>query len=348
MPLSQFSAQEAANITNAVLDHHQKGQPKSQTIQNKPLLKALLASPKSFKAGKDLLTWPVKGTYSAVTQGFNGDDTVSYSNPANVKRGSVSYYQLHTGITCSHDELKRDGISIVDRTGSGKSKASRDDVAILVNLWQDKIEDLTESRERNLQLMFWKDGTQDSKEIPGLRSFLLDDPTAAGQTFGVDRVANTWWRNRFSLAIDSSTPSNLNLVNKLQTEHRQLRRFGGNPRKFFAGSDFIEAFEKELRSKGNYTLEGWTKSGAVDAGMADIAFKGIMIEYEPTLDDISLAKYGFWLDMRTISLCPMESEWEKTFTPERPPEKYTLYQAVVDTGAIKCNQLNANGVYSIA
>jgi hypothetical protein len=348
MPLTQFTAAEAANITNAVLDHHLKGQPLSQTIQNKPLLKALLSKPKPFAAGKDLLTWPVKGNYSAVTQGFSGDDTVAYSNPTNVKRASVAYYQLHTGITCTHDELKRDGISITDSTGSGKSKATRSDVAVLVNLWKDKIEDLTESRERNLQLMMWRDGTQDAKEIPGLLSFILDDPTAAGSTLGIDRVANTWWRNRASLAIDSSTASNQNLVNKLQTEYRQLRRYGGNPRFFPAGSAFLEALEKELRSKGNYTLEGWNKTGAVDFGMADVQFKGIMVQYEPTLDDIGRSKYGYWLDMNHIHLRPMEGEWEKTFTPERPPEAYCLFQAVVDTAALTCDQPNSCGVFSIA
>lgn len=347
MPISQFTAQEAANIQNAVLDYNMKGQPTLQTIQTKGLLKALNGRKKTFPAGKDLLTWAVKGSYSAVTQGFNGDDDVAYQNPANVKRASVAYYQLHTGITCTHDELKRDGISITDDSGSGKTKATRSDVAVMVNLWTDKVEDLRESRDRNLQTMFWRDGTQDAKEIPGILSFLLDDPTAVGSTFGIDRIANTWWRNLAALNVDSSTASNQNLVNSLQTNYRQLRRYGGNPRKFFAGSSYLEALEKELRSKGNYTLEGWNKTGAVDFGMADVQFKGIMVEYEPTLDDISRAKFGYWLDLDHIALRPMESEWEKSFTPERPPEKYVLYQALVDTGAITADQLNCHLVSSI-
>ncbi len=350
MPLTQFTAQEAANITNALLDYHMRGAAKSQTISDKPLLRDLVAGKKPFPGGKDLITWPVKGIYSSAIQGFNGDDTVSYTNPANIKRASVAWYQLHTGITCTHDELKRNGMSITDRTGSGsgKSNHSRRDLVVLTDLWQDKLEDLTEGRERTMWQMLWKDGTQDSKEIPGILSFILDNPAAAGSTFGIDRVANTWWRNRAALALNVSTPSNQVLVQKLQTEYRQLRRFGGRPNKFYAGSDFMDAFEQELRAKGNYTLEGWSKQGSIDASVTDIAFKGVMVEYEPALDDLGRSKYGYWLDMRSIKLCDMEGEWMKTFTPERPPEKYVLYQAVVDTGGLICNQLNANGVYSIA
>lgn len=349
MSLTQFTATEVANITNALLDDHMRGQPKSQTIQDKPLLNDLIAGKKTFPGGKDLITWAVKGVYTSTPQGFNGDDSVSYANPANIKRASVAWYQLHTGITCTHDELKRNGISITDKSGSGSSKSTHSDIELiqLVDLWEDKMEDLTEGRLRGLHEMFWRDGTQNAKQIPGLLSFILDDPTAAGQTFGIDRVANTWWRNRASLGIDSSTASNQNLVNTLQNEYRQLRRYGGRPNKFYAGSTFMDAFEKELRSKGNYTLEGWAKQGTIDASIADIAFKGTMIQYEPMLDQLSRAKYGYWLDMRHIKLRPMEGEWEKPFTPERPPEKYTVFQALVDTAAITADQLNCHLVASI-
>lgn len=349
MSLTQFTAAEAANIANGLLDNHMRGQSKSQTIQNKPALEALISGKKTFGGGKDLLTWPVKGIYTSTPQGFNGDDSVSYANPANNKRASIAWYQLHTGISCTHDELKRNGMSITDSSGNGSSKSTHSDSELfqLIDLWKDKLEDLSEGRLRGYSEMLWRDGTADAKKVPGITSFILDDPTAAGQTFGIDRVANTWWRNRVSLLIDSSTATNQNLVNTLQQEYRQLRRYGGNPNKFYCGYLFMDAFEKELRSKGNYTLDGWAKQGSIDASIADIAFKGVMLQYEPMLDQIGRQKYGYWLDMKSIRLRPMEGEWEKTFTPERPPEKYVIYQAIVDTMALCCDQLNANGVYSI-
>ena len=93
-----------------------------------------------------------------------------------------------------------------------------------------------------------------------MQSFIPTAPTT-GTTFGIDRAANSWWRNRASLLIDSRAPRRQNLVNTLQQEFRQLRRYAKNPmHKFYAGSDFMDAFEKELRNKAT-TQEGWSKTG---------------------------------------------------------------------------------------
>lgn len=344
-----FTAGELANIANAVIDYHFRGPAKSQTKQARPLYDALMGKKKAFPGGKGALTWPVKGVYTTTAAGYTHDDTVSYANPANLKRATVNWYEVHGGIALTLTELKHAGISVTDSLNSAStSNHSEQEVVELTNLLEDKIDDMKEGFARSMAEMMWKDGTQDSKAIPGILSFILNNPTAAGNTFGVDRVANSWWRNRYSLGIDSSTASNLNLVNGLQKEFRQLRRYGSGPTHMFAGSDFMDAFEKELRSKGNFTMEGWARGGKIDASVADLAFKGISIEYDPLLDDISRAKYCYALDLNAIQLRPMQGEDMKVHTPARPAEKYVMYRAVTFTGALTANQLNTSGVYSIA
>lgn len=343
-----FTAGELANIANALIDYNIKGQAMSQVLQDRPLFRDLMAQQKTFPGGKGAITQNVKGAYTTTIQGYTHDDTVTYSNPANIKQATTNWYEVHGGISLTLTELKKAGISVTDSLNSDKtSKHSESEIVVITDLLQDKIDDMMEGWARGFNTMLWKDGTQDTKQVPGLRSFLLNDPTAVGNTFGIDRVANTWWRNRFGLAIDSSTASNLNLINKLQKEYRQLRRFGGKPTKFYAGSDFMDAFEKELRSKGTFTQDGWSKGGKIDASMADIAFKGVAVEYDPTLDDNSMAKYGFWLDLTKIKLYVMEGEDRKIHTPARGADKYVMYRAMTWTGGLLCTQLNAQGVYSI-
>src|SRR3546814_5427526 len=99
-------------------------------------------------------------------------------------------------------------------------------MTVLTNLLDDKIEDMIECGERGMNEMFWRDGTQDSKQVPGLMSFIHDDPTAGAVVGGIDQAANTWWRNRATLGINTATPENQNLVTTLQKEWRQLRRYG--------------------------------------------------------------------------------------------------------------------------
>lgn len=343
-----FTAQELANIANAVLDFHMRGPAKSQIIQDRPLYNDLMGGKKTFPGGKDYITEPVKGVYTTAFEGYTYDDTVTFQNPANIKRTQVPWYELSAGISLTHTELHKAGISVVDTNGERTTNHSEQELIQLTNLLDDKFEDMDEGSKRSMAEIMWRDGTQDAKVFPGITSFITTSPTT-GTTFGIDRAANAWWRNRASVSIDSSTASNQNLINTLQVEFRQLRRYAKNPKhKIYAGATFIDAMEKELRSKGNYTLEGWMKGGgAVDGGMVDVMFKGIMIQYEPLLDDLGFAKRAYVLDMNAIKLRPMDGEEFKMHTPARPPEKYVLYRAVTWVGALTANQLNSSGVYAI-
>lgn len=345
-----FTAAEIENIANALLDFHMDtGKVYSQTIQSKPLLRDMRAAMKTFAGGKENITTRVKGDYTTTIMGYTHDDTVSYQNPANIKTSSTPWKEIHWGIEMTLTELKKEGVSVVD-SANGKSTVQHTDREkfVLANLLDDKIEDMMEGSARGMNDMFWKDGAQDAKQVPGVRSIILDDPTSATIVAGIDQSINTWWRNRASLSIDSSTPSNQNLVNKLQTEFRQLMRYGTPKHKLYAGSDLIEALEKELRSNGTYTQDGFMNNGKTDAGMADLSFKRKPIVYDPTLDDLGYAKYLYVIDTKGVYPKVMEGEDNKKHYPARPHDQYVMYRAMTWTGGLCVKQRNTSGVYSIA
>lgn len=345
-----FSVQEVENIFNAALDYHWKmGDVKSQTKYDKPFYKKMKAKMKTFPGGKENITRRVKGIYTTSIQGFSHDDGVSYANPANIRTAVYPWKLLHAGITFTMHELLKDGISITDTaTGTGESRHSEREKTALANLLDDKLEDMVEGWDRSFSSMLWQDGTQDATVVPGVASFISTTPSSAAVVGGIDQVANTWWRNRASLGLSTGSAANQVVVQKLQYELRQLRRYGGNPDTMLAGSDFMDWFEQELRSKGNYTLDGWAKSGKIDASVADLAFKGIEVQYEPELDNLSRAKYCYVLDSDTIYPMVVEGENLKKHNPARPENKYVFYRAVTWVGGLVCDQRNANGVYSIA
>lgn len=345
-----FTLEQIENTSNAAMElHFQTGKIVSQTIQDKPLLDAMMSKEKSFPGGKDYITGTVKGTYTTGIQGFENDDQVSYGNPANIKKYTYPWKLVHAGIKFTMHELLQNGIKVVDtQDGSSVAPASDAEKIQLANIYQDKLEDMQEGVDRGMNEMFWKDGTQDSSLVPGIRSFIVNDPTAAVVVGGIDQGNNTWWRNRASLGLTASTATDQNVINKLQTELRQLKRYGGNPKLWLAGSSMIEWIEKELRSKGNYTLEGFNMSKAVDGGMADITFKGNKIQYDPTLDDMSLEKYLYVIDTRFIYPMAIEGESMKKHNPARPEDRYAFYKAVTWVGGLVCTRRNVHGVYSIA
>lgn len=343
-----FTAQEVENIANSVLEFHERGQPESQIIQDRPLYNDLVKGAKEFPGGNEYITVPVKGQYTTSVQGYSHDDDVSFSNPANIKRAKWKWYELHAGIKVTLTELKTAGISVVDTTTGEKTTGhSEKELIELTNILDDKIEDMNEGSLRSFAEMLWRDGTQDAKAVPGIPSFIRTAPTT-GTIAGLDAAGNTWWRNRTNLAINAATATNQNLVNALQKDMRQLRRYGNPKHKMYAGSDLMDAFEKELRALGNYTLDGWAKSKMIDASIADIAFKGIEVQYEPLLDDLGLSKYLYVLDLNSIKLRPMQGEAWKMHHPARPTTQYVLYRSKTWTGALCSNRLNTSEVLSIA
>lgn len=345
-----FTVQQIENIASATLDFHMdKGTIYSQTIQDKPLLKAFDKKAKTFPAGKEFLTVRVKGEYTTTIQGFSADDTVSYSNPANIKTATFQYKRIHAGIEVTFDELQRNGISITDTTnGKGESRHTEREVTALADLLDDKIEDMQEGRSRGMNAMFWRNGAQDSELVAGVKSFILANPTSATIVGGIDQSTNTWWRNRAVLGISTASPANSTIAQVLQKEFRQLVRYGNPKHMLFAGSDFLDALEKELRINGTYTQDGWASKGSIDMSIADVAFKGMSINYDPTLDDEGEAKFLYALDMNAIYPMYMEAERNKSHSPARPHDKYVMYRAVTDVVGLVCKQRNTSGVYSVA
>ena len=345
-----FTVQEIENIASATLDHHlDRGTIYSQTIQDKPLLQAFDKKSKTFPAGKEFLTVRVKGEYTTTIQGFSHDDSVSYSNPANIKTATYPYKRIHAGIEVTFDELQRNGISITDSAnGRRESRHSDREVTALADLLDDKIEDMMEGRSRGMNTMFWRDGTQDSELVPGLKSLILTDPTSATVVGGIDQSSNDWWRNRATLNISTASPASSTIAQVLQGEFRQLKRFGSPKLMLLAGSDFLDALEKELRANGTYTDNGWAGSGSLDMSVADTQFKGVSINYDPTLDDEGEAKYLYAIDTNAIYPMYMDSERNNRHNPARPHDKYVMYRAITDVCGLVCRQRNTSGVYTIA
>lgn len=345
-----FTVDELDNIANSAMDYHwNTPEVRKQTIQDRPLLEALTGKEESFPGGKGFIDGGVKGDPTTGIQGFESDDTVSYSNPTGTKRFNAPWKLIHAGIKITMHELAKDGISISDSaTGKGESMHSKREKTVLANMLKEKLWDMSEGVDRDMNEMYWGDGSADPKLIPGITSFILDNPAAAGVVLGIDQVANTWWRNRAKVDLVGGTPANQVVVTFLQNEWRQLRRYGGRPDLVLAGSAFLDQVEQELRAKGNYTLEGWNSKSKTDASIADVSFKGVNFKYDPSLDDAGKQKYCYVLDTRHIKPMYIEGENWKNHNPARPENQYVIYRAKTYMGGLICDQRNAHGVYALA
>ena len=347
--MGSFTVDELANAANSLIDFNIKGKAIDQIRQSRPMYDRLVKGQKTFPGGKDLITGPVRGSYSTKIQGFSHDDEVAYGNPTTTKRWSTNWYEVHAGIKVTLTELKHAGISVVDSLNSkATSNHSDQDTVQLTNLLEEKIYDMDEGTCVDFSLSMWKDGSQDPMVPPGLPAFLSLAPTT-GVTEGLDRALNPFWRNRAIAAMSTVTPSDMAISRGLQQEVRQLKRYKKNSKLYgYMGSSFMDAWEQEFRAKGLITQTGWAKQGNIDPSVGDISFKNVEgFEYEPQLDDLGMADQMFLVDHDAARLYVMDGEDWKQHAPARPAEKYVLYRAQTWTGGLTFNQLNSSGRYKL-
>jgi hypothetical protein len=348
--MGSFTADELANVANSLLDFNIKGKAVDQIRQARPMLDRLVKMQKTFPGGKDLITGPVRGTYSTEIQGFSHDDEVEYGNPTTTKRWSANWYEVHAGIKMTMTELKHAGISVVDSNRSEKlSNHSEQDAIQLTNIFQEKIYDMTEGSVVSFAKAMLRDGSQDPNLPPGIPSLLSLTPTT-GVREGIDSALNTYWRSRALASLSTTTPSDMAISRAMQKEVRQLKRYKPASKLYgYMGSDFMDAWEQEFRAKGYITQTGWAKQGNIDPSVGDISFKQVDgFCYEPLMDDLSLQDQMFLIDHDAIRLWVMDGEDWKQHTPSRPAEKYVLYRAQTWTGGVVGEQLNSSGRYKLA
>lgn len=355
-----FTTSELESIANAALKFYiDRGKLHDQTIQNKPLVDLMERKKKTFPGGDRTLSLGVKGVYGAngTDDGFAGyshNDTVGFYTPENIMRAEYDWMEHHIGFTMTHTELKIDGLSVVDTDGERTSTHSQRDKTVLKGLLDAKLEDFAEMRARSFNDLLWGDGTSDAKALDGIQSIIVEDPTA-GSVGGIDAATHTWWRNRARTAahaasggtgaVTSDTANGGVLYETLQHEFRQLRRYGGRPDVFMAGSDFIAAMEREMKANGYYSQTGFTGGG--DAAIGELRFSGVPVVYDPSLDDLGYEKRAYLWDSRDITLYAMEGEWNRQHSPSRPHNQFVLYRSVTSTGQLVCRRRNSALVIDI-
>lgn len=357
-----FTAGELANIANSALDYYlEKGKVAKQNVSNKPMMAAFEEAAGTFPGGKGNVSLGVKGGQGGgAWAGYTHDDQVTYYNPASNLRVNYPWKEHHIGLGITHTELKIDGITVVEN-GTNQTTSEKDgrEQAAIANLLEEKLDDMDEDRKKSWDSFIHGDGTASAKILAGIGSIILPAPSL-GSTGGLSRVTYPFWRNRAATAanaaaggqgaITSSAAGGGALVTFMQKEWRQLGRYsqGGTRLRYFAGTDFIAAIENEIRANGNYSLEGFTKSGGNDASMASVTWQGKPIEYDPTMDDLGLSKRMYAIDMRRVRLMYMAGERLKKAAPARPYDRYVLYRGLTTTGVMTAQQLNTSGVYDIA
>lgn len=360
-----FSADVIADINASALKNYlNKGDVLSQNIQAKPMLAAFNSAAGRFSGGNALMVSRAvdTGQGGGSLQGFKGDDQVAYYNPTGTKRAEYTAKEHHIGVTVTMSELKEDGIEVTE-SGSDQetSNVSGREEHALVDILETKYRRLNEDYDVSLDALIHGDGSSDPKALAGIRSLILDNPLS-GTTGGINRALFPWWRNRAATTahagaggqgpITAAAANGGALITFLDKEIRQLKRYnmGRTNWKWFAGSDWIDAYKFELRANGNTAQDFAFNTGVPDGSMKDPRHAGNVIVYDPTLDDLNLAKRCYVIAMGEddIQLKYFNGKKKQQHNPARPYDRYVMYNGITTTAVLTAFRLRTSAVYDIA
>jgi hypothetical protein len=135
------------------------------------------------------------------------------------------------------------------------------------------------------------------------------------------------------------------MLQTMQRELIQLRRFGAQPDTALCGSDWMDALQRERRANGLYSMTG--VGGSQDMEVGTIKHGGVTYQYDPTLDDMGEEKRCYIIDSSKLFLMALQRDWNRQHTPSRPFDRFVTHRSIVCTGCLVQSQANGNGVYSI-
>lgn len=342
--VTNISADVLNEIINTTLPTYVK-ELFDQNIDDRPLLKGMREKQKEFAGGPDIRL-NVKGNYGANGQWLEDDGPVAFRTTSGTQQAIYPWYAAHDGIEIGYTALKAAGFSVGDEGDT--TEHSNTDVLRITNFLETQYSDLDESMPITIATMLLQDGTQSAAQSPGLPFFLSDTPTT-GTIGGISRAANSFWRNRALVGANkiSYSAANQTLTQTLVAEALQLRRKGGKPDMFPAGSQFIKALQIEAYAKGQLTLNGFNKSNT-DVGLGDISILGLgKVFYEPLMDDLGLQDRMYAIDSSKIGMYVMQNEEFKVHMPDRPYDTFKIYKSITWTGALTAKKLNSSGVYQV-
>lgn len=358
MPMTP--AQFAAGA-NKQLEVFSREAPVDQVGYDKPFLKWLIAGKKETPGGNEYFNEKVHIAYDSNYQNYYGDDQVSYNRRDTVRLAKFPWFNFHDGFMLNEDELAANGITMTDDRTATVSEAEKFQI---YNLLEQNYADLKDGVQEQFNLEMLLDGTQDPKAAQGLDLLVSTDPanTVVGT---IDAGDSTYWRNNTNGPINLSpsgtyTPSIL--ITEMEETWRACTRFGKKsaPDKIICGSAFYDAYRDAVNATNQRQItirEGGTGGPRVDGGTSDLYFKGVLVEWEPTFDEIddlfgpispAWSKRCYFLNSKTIKLRPLPGHWMVNRKPPRMYDRYVHYFGMTSKYRLTISKRNANAVLWIA
>lgn len=352
-----FTSEEIATAGKTSLDFYMKNNPIDQIAIERPLLRKLNEKKKTFPGGKQYAVEQLRKSYGSNFQWFNGSKVVTYNKRKNIEQAQFPWRSAHDGFALDEDRLIQNGITIIE----GKTKtASGAEVLQLTNLLEEENEALRLGFEEKFDQQLHLDGTADADSLVGLDALVSLTP-AVGTVGGINAATDPYWRNHAATGLTTTTTTGT-ILDLMEIGHRACIRNGGMPDFYLAGSAFIDGFRNFMLKTYGRINYGGVEQKKIEGGgghnegtRTGLYFHNVEFIWDPVFAELDAAyapvipweKRFYMLNMRHLSLRPVDGQDMITRKPPRAYDKYEYYWGLTWRGALCTNRRNAQAVFSL-
>jgi hypothetical protein len=273
--------------------------------------------------------------------------------------------RTHIGVEFVHTELEDEGYEVEPngpRGGTGFAKRiSKADVDRIMNIFEQRIEDMMDAWDTRLDVIFHRDGTQDALAPIGLDG-LMPILNTAGTYGGQPRTDEMF---RHHVATGSTVTAGGTLERDLQGLIRDAEvNNRGTPSKvdfIMAGWDWIDGYIAYARANDMpYERNGGTAAvKRVDIGLPDSAihFNGIPVVHNPTAEALdrkgfysgtTWSKRAYMLSSKTWVLGYQKGKLKKFSSPLDPGDQRLTRCSLDGRHVLYSTKINGNALNTIA
>lgn len=359
------TAAQLALGANYQLNTYAQNEPVDQFTTERPLTKWLIANKKESSFGNGVFNEKIRFTNDSNYQNFTGDQQISYNRKDTARLAPFYHFESFDGFAFNETELADNGIVLTDDKNATMSDAERIQI---VNKLEEAYYTLKDGYQEKFDLEMHRDGTASNISCPGL-DFLVNTSPSTQTVAGIDCsvAANAFWRNNVDTGINTGTAGNL--LAHMEILWRQCITYGklGAPNYILAGSAFIDAYAKDVRSQGGTTmmvtqpavggfkLDG-SRAGDATPNNTGLYFKGVPIVWDPVFDTLDTldapaipwTKRFYFLNSKALMLRPNRGRWMIKRNPPRVYDRHVFYFGLSSDYGFTIKKRNSCAVGSIA
>lgn len=317
---------------------------------------------RSFTGGKTIVKMQKDGGLEA--EHWDGRQVLTFQENRVDLQMEFEPRRTHIGAEFVHTEIEDEGYSVEPNSPRGKrfaKKVAKADIDRIMNIFEQRIEDMEDAWDTRLDRIFHLDGTQDPLAPVGLDGYMPLDNTSG--LIGTQPRTDPLFQHHAALGSTVTAGGTLERDLRGLIRDSEVNNRGTPSRIDFiqAGYEWIDAYVAFARANSMpYERNGGMGPvKKMDIGVPDSAihFDGIPIVHNPTfeyLDNAGLysgtkwTKRAYLLASKTWQLGYAPGKLKKFSAPQDPSDQRVTRLSLEGRHVLICKKPNGNAVNTIA